>query len=81
MKRVKLEGDAKVIVDALNSEVSCDTVFGDIILECKSILVVSQSANYVAHAIARAFRSFGSLHYWIDPAEFVVGRPIPWHCG
>lgn len=58
-----LETDCLLVIQALRSNVSMLSYFGDVILECKSMLTMSnnvsclfvkRSANNVAHAIAKA---------------------------
>ncbi|KAL8547886.1 hypothetical protein ACS0TY_007264 [Phlomoides rotata] len=81
---VLVEGDAKIVVDAVNSNKVMNSVFGDCIHKCKSILLISpgisvvfakRSANSLAHEFARASRRFGSSYSWVDPPDFVVGLP------
>ncbi|KAL8515324.1 hypothetical protein ACS0TY_014147 [Phlomoides rotata] len=82
---VVVEGDAKIVVDAVNFAKVMNSVFGDCIHECKYILLTflglsvvfaKRSANSLAHEFARASRRFGSSASWVDPPDFVVGLPV-----
>ncbi|XP_062093901.1 uncharacterized protein LOC133799929 [Humulus lupulus] len=64
--RVILESDCLLVIQALRSNVSMLSYFGDVISECKTIwnssnnvscMFVKRSANKAAHAIAKAFYS------------------------
>ncbi|KAL8488919.1 hypothetical protein ACS0TY_024534 [Phlomoides rotata] len=81
---VIVEGDAKIVVDAVNSTKDMNSVFGDCIHQCKFILSTSlgisivfakRSANSLAHKFAKASRRFGNYCSWVDPPDFVVGLP------
>ncbi|KAL8514017.1 hypothetical protein ACS0TY_013220 [Phlomoides rotata] len=85
-----VEGDAKIVVDAINSSLLHNSVFGDCIDACKSILLespgvsvvfVKMSANVVAHQFVRVSCHYGCYHSWIDPPSFVFGLPfVPCFC-
>lgn len=81
---VEIEGDARVVVDAIKGSDTCITSFGDIILACRSVLAqldnvfvsfVRRNANSLAHATAKVSRNFESPSCWVDPPPFVVGLP------
>ncbi|KAL6524622.1 hypothetical protein OROHE_016293 [Orobanche hederae] len=80
---VVVEGDAKVVVDAINRCTPDISVFGDFVravANCKSIsipfslLLSKRETNVLAHELARAFRYHGSSFCWIDPPIFVAGQ-------
>lgn len=82
LEKVVIEGDAKVVVDAINSHHTYNTVFGDYVDASRNILVncpnysvqfVGRDANLVAHCYARASRLYESSSIWIDPPNFVEG--------
>ncbi|KAL8530588.1 hypothetical protein ACS0TY_007571 [Phlomoides rotata] len=64
---VMVEGDAKIVVDAINSPVKQNSTFGDCIDVCRTILLDSprsavifakRSANVIAHELAKISRFF-----------------------
>lgn len=76
LDKVIIKGDAKIVVDAINSSSTFNSSFGDYIEKCKEILrdspnfsvvFVRRNANYVAHAFANC---------WVDPPE-LVARLLP----
>lgn len=81
---VIVEWDSKIVVDAIKSNLSYLSVFGDYVSSCKAILVdvpsfsvglVCRDANILAHSLARASKSFELSYCWYDPSDFVVGLP------
>jgi len=63
MNSVIFESDSKIVIDAVNSELTPHNELGDIINRCKDLLAsrngylvrhVRRQANKVAHTIARA---------------------------
>ncbi|KAL8491270.1 hypothetical protein ACS0TY_023056 [Phlomoides rotata] len=76
LRNVKIEMDAKLVVDAFNSSrLDSNSVFGDIIEACKQkfrahphCLVgwIGRQANFVAHHLARSARNFPSPFTWVE---------------
>ncbi|KAL8477265.1 hypothetical protein ACS0TY_029526 [Phlomoides rotata] len=70
-QRVKIELNAKLVVDALNNSARADTVFDDIIQICTTefssfplfyVHLVNRDANVKVHCIGRITRAFPSPH-------------------
>lgn len=81
---VVIEGDSKVVVDAIAASSPSVSVFGDYVSACKSILIaypwfsvhfIRRDTNSLAHEFARCSRNFGVTHCWLDPPDFVDGLP------
>ncbi|KAL8527918.1 hypothetical protein ACS0TY_005652 [Phlomoides rotata] len=79
-----IEGDAKVVVNGINSSKAYNSVFGDFVVACRelvnsfqqiNITFLRRSANVVAHEIARASRLYENYFCWVDPLDYVVGLP------
>ncbi|KAL8552797.1 hypothetical protein ACS0TY_001469 [Phlomoides rotata] len=70
-----IEGDAKVVVDEINSSKSYNSFFGDFLVVCRGLINNFQSANVVASEIARASRLHFNSFCWVDPPDYVVGLP------
>ncbi|KAL8459186.1 hypothetical protein ACS0TY_036598 [Phlomoides rotata] len=76
LRSVKIEMDAKLVVDAFNSSrLDSISVFGDIIEACKqkfcahpycSVGWVDRQANFVAHRLARIVRNSPSPFTWVE---------------
>lgn len=84
LENVIVEGDARLVVDAIDSSERNCSSFGDYIELCKSILrscpsysisCVRRCANSIAHALARESRSFESPFCWVDLPSFVARLP------
>lgn len=85
LKNVETEGDAKVVVDAIKSDDTLNTVFGNYVEACRNILAshpnysihfVRREANLVAHCYARAAHLYESFSIWIEPPNFVEGLSL-----
>lgn len=87
---VVIEGDSKIVVDALKSSNTLDSIFGDYVNACKVILYnsplfsvhfVRRDDNSLAHEFAQVSRLYGPVHCWFDPPPFVDGHPcFPCSC-
>ncbi|KAL8549271.1 hypothetical protein ACS0TY_008208 [Phlomoides rotata] len=82
--RVVIEMDAKIVVDAVNGHEEHNSVFGDIVVGCKSLLAsmsfvwvkwIPRNANVMAHNIAKVARNFSSPHFWDERPVCVDGLP------
>lgn len=79
---VVIEGDAKVVMDAIATPSTLSSVFGDYVNACRTILnhnptfvihFVRRDANLSAHEFARVSRDYGNSYPWLDPPTFVDG--------
>ena len=77
--KVMLEGDCLMVVSALNSSISCNTLYGNVVEEtrrqvCKfhfcSFPHVHQGGNKLTHALARRAVSFTGLDVWVEELHF-----------
>lgn len=84
-ERVTFETDAKLVYDVLNSSLDEDTVFGNVITSCKTILqnlplfkinLAPRDANTVAYRLTRNARNFASPFCWVQPPSLWRALPI-----
>lgn len=86
-----VEGDSKIVVDAISGSSSGISSFHDIILSCHELLdhfsnvfvvFVKRNANIMAHALSRVSRLYESPSCWDNPPDCVVGFPnVACTCG
>lgn len=84
-ENVIIEGDSKVVMDAINSGVSYNSILGDYVRKCNQFIVALPSysvtfmkheANLLAHKIAKSSISYGVSHCWSDPPNFSTGLSL-----
>ncbi|KAL8554186.1 hypothetical protein ACS0TY_002410 [Phlomoides rotata] len=85
LQNVVIEGDSKIVIDAINLNVEGVSAFHDVISTCRllvsefnncSILFAKREANIMAHTFARVSRVHESPSWWVNPPDFVVGLPV-----
>ena len=74
-----MEGDCLKVVSDLNSSVSCNTLYGNVVEEtCRqacqfhfcSFIHVRRGGNKLAHILARRAVSSASLDVWVEEQPF-----------
>ncbi|KAL8531064.1 hypothetical protein ACS0TY_007901 [Phlomoides rotata] len=70
IENVIVEGDAKIVVKAINSSKDHFQVSPYF-----SIVFAKRDVNMLAHEFAIISRLYGSSFTWVDPSNFVDGLP------
>ncbi|KAL8472219.1 hypothetical protein ACS0TY_029440 [Phlomoides rotata] len=78
---VMVEGDSKIVVDDINYKCLYNSIFGDYVYVCRSILLsgpeftvvfAKKSVNAIVYEFARVSQFYGDSNVWDDSSDFVV---------